>query len=270
MKLLRTRWLSRAGKALEADDIETAEAIVKRQLERKPDDLDALHLLGRIHSFMEQYEAAQEIYERLLKMDNTDEEARERLRRTHLRQAFNAREAGETEEMERAYRAALEIDPEDAFTHYNLGCAYMDGPPNRADKAAASWLRAIELRPDYVEAHFDLAQLYFADGRYEAARPYFEAAAEARPDWPAPIYCLAVIAVKTGDLEKGLEYALSAADLNTGWGRTAAEDENLAPLRGNPAFDELANLASGPLDVLSREDILRGSELFEEMDDAEE
>ena len=94
MKMLRTRWLSRAGKALEADDIETAKAIVERQLERKPDDLDALYLLARIHSFMEQYEAAQEIYERLLKMDDTDEEARERLRQTHLQQAFQAREAG--------------------------------------------------------------------------------------------------------------------------------------------------------------------------------
>lgn len=270
MNLLRTRWLSRAAKALEADDIETAKAIVKRQLERRPDHPEALHLLGRIRFFMERYEAAQQIYERLLKMDETDETARENLRQTHLRQAFHAREAGDAEETERAYRAALEINPDDAYTHYNMGCAYMDGPPNRADEAAASWRRAIALKPDYVEAHFDLAQLYFGRGQYEAARPHFEAAAEARPDWPAPIYCLAVIAVKAGDLEKGLEYALAAAELNTGWGRTAAEDENLAPLRGNPAFDALATLPTSPMDVLSREDILRGSELFEEMDDAEE
>ncbi len=270
MNLLRTRWLSRAAKALEADDLEGAKAIVEERLERKPDDLDALHLLARIHSFMERYEAAQEIYKRLLKKDDADEEARHRLLQTHLWQAFHAREAGDAEEMERAYRAALDLDPEDAFIHYNMGCAYMDGPPNRADEAAASWLRAIALKPDYVEAHFDLAQLYFGREQYEAARPHFEAAAKARPDWPAPSYCLAVIAVKAGDLEKGLKYALAAAELNTGWGRTAAEDENLAPLRGNPAFDELANQTTGPMDVLSREDILRGSELFEEMDDAEE
>ena len=130
----------------------------------------------------------------------------------------------------------------------------------------------MELSPGYVDAHFDLAQLYFTSGRFEAARPHFEAAAKARPDWPAPQYCLAVIDVKAGELETALKRLQAAAELNAGWARTAAEDQHLKPLRGNAAFEELIQQAvgPGPLDVLTREDLLRDTELFEDMDDAEE
>ena len=62
---------------------------------------------------------------------------------------------------------------------------------------------------------------------------------------------------------KGLRDAII---INTGWARTAAADEHLAPLRGNPEFEALVDteaiIPAQDLSkrVLTREDLLRDIE----------
>ena len=51
---------------------------------------------------------------------------------------------------------ALALQPRNAIFHHNL--AYVLGAKSRVEEAEAAYRRAIELDPDYVEAHFNLAQ----------------------------------------------------------------------------------------------------------------
>ncbi len=272
MKLLRgrrhARWLSDADDAIQRGELDEAIELVEAVLEATPDNADALHLLGRIYLFREEYDAADETYTRLRAMDPADEVARENLRQAHIRRGFHAREAGDLVEAERFFLAAIELDPSDAFVHYNLGCAYADHHEERAADAFRMWERAVELRPGYADAHFDLAQVYFHNERYDDAYPHYEALVEARPDWPAPHYCMAVIRLKRGDTDGALKGLRDAIIVNAGWARTAAADEHLAPLRGNPEFEEIVDteavVAPGELakNVLTREDLLRDIEEF--------
>ena len=267
MMLFKRRWLAKADAALQADDLDAAETLTRRELERSPGNRDARHLLGRILLFDGRLEEAREIYERLLEEESSEGSdagaARENLRQTHLRIAFRAREADDLDGAADAYRAALELSPDDPFIYYNLGCAYA-GDSERLREAADAWGRAAELRPDYVEARYDLAQYHFSERRYAEARPHFEAAAAAREDWPAPRYCLAAICVQEGRLEEALERLREALELNIGWANSAAADPLMEPLRGNPAFEEMIQQNDRPLDVLTPEDLLRDMREMEE------
>jgi len=64
-------------------------------------------------------------------------------------------------EAEAAYKLVLATD-NTAFpdAHYQLGVIYMDYPPNDLNRAREQFETAIKQKPDYVQAHFRLAQLY--------------------------------------------------------------------------------------------------------------
>ncbi len=270
MNLLRgrrhARWLSDADDAIQRGELAEAAELVESVLAADADNADALHLLGRIRLFREEFDAADELYTRLREMDPTDEVAHEHLRQAHLRRGFQAREIGDLAETEHQFLAAIDLDPADAFVYYNLGCAYADHHEERGADAFRMWEKAVELRPGFADAHFDLAQVYFHNERYEDAYPHYEALVEARPDWPAPHYCMAVIRLKRGDTAGALKGLRDAIIINTGWARTAAADEHLAPLRGNPEFEEIARaetiISSDDLGrkALTREDLLRDVE----------
>ena len=272
MKLLRGlrhgKWLSDADAAIQRGEFDGAVELIQAVLDHDDENADALHLLGRIHLFRDEYDEADEVYTRLREMDPTDETARENLRQAHIQRGFQGREMGDLAHAERHFLAAIDIDPEDAFVYYNLGCAYADQHEERGAEAFQMWEKAVKLRPGYTDAHFDLAQVYFFNERYDDAYPHYEALVGARPDWPTPHYCMAVIRLKRGDTEGALKGLRDAVIINTGWARTAAVDEHLAPLRGNPEFEELigteAIIPAGDLSkrVLSREDLLRDIEEF--------
>jgi len=61
-------------------------------------------------------------------------------------------------------KAALEKDPSDAQTHFQLGLAYM--ALGRHGQETAEYLEAVRLQPDFAEAHFNLGLSYdlLADG----------------------------------------------------------------------------------------------------------
>jgi tetratricopeptide (TPR) repeat protein len=270
MKLLRDlrhgRWLSDADEAIQRGELDGAAELIQAVLDADDDNADALHLLGRIHLFREEYDEADALYTRLREIDSTDEIARENLRQAHIRRGFRARELGDLQEAEGRFSAAIELDPTDAFVYYNLGCAYADQHEDHAADAFRMWEKAVALRPGYTDAHFDLAQVYFHNERYDDAFPHYEALVKARPDWPAPHYCMAVIRLKRGDTEGALRGLRDAIIINTGWARTAAADEHLAPLRGNSEFEELVDTeAIIPTQeisrrVLTREALLRDIE----------
>lgn len=82
----------------------------------------------------------------------------------------------------RAYRCALEADPEFADAHCNLGTVYY----NRGDRdrARACYEEALKYDPEHVEANFNLGNLLEEAGQQEGALSRYKLAMRADPLFP--------------------------------------------------------------------------------------
>jgi tetratricopeptide (TPR) repeat protein len=68
---------------------------------------------------------------------------------------------------EKAYKRAAELAPKDGRAYLGLGSVY--AAQNEAEKAIAQFEKAVEVKPKYAEAHFNLSLICFAIGRKEEA-----------------------------------------------------------------------------------------------------
>lgn len=85
----------------------------------------------------------------------------------HLNLGRLLHESGDAAAAERSYRSALALRPGDATAAFNLGVALQD--LDRADEAIGAYRRAIEADPGCADAYFNLAQLYADLGQQAAA-----------------------------------------------------------------------------------------------------
>lgn len=78
-----------------------------------------------------------------------------------------------------AYERAIELDPEFADAHCNLGAVLYN--LGRRPAARRCFERALELEAWHVEAHFNLGNLLEEDNRHEMALRHYQSALEADP-----------------------------------------------------------------------------------------
>lgn len=79
----------------------------------------------------------------------------------------------------RAYRRAIELDPEFADAYCNLGTLLYNG--GERESAKQHYLAAIEAEPEHLEAHFNVANLFEEEGRDEAALRHYRRATAVDP-----------------------------------------------------------------------------------------
>src|SRR5262249_38940695 len=99
---------------------------------------------------------------------------------------FALQKQGRPDEAIAAYRKAVELKPDLFQSHFNLGRALEDN--GRPDEAAASYRRALDLKPDYAQAHYDLGNALRKQGRLDEAVAAFRRAIELKPDY-AEAHC---------------------------------------------------------------------------------
>ena len=126
--------------------------------------------------------------------------------------------AGRAPEALAPLERALELRPDIAEAHNNLGLALIQSGGSPGD-AVASIERAVELQPDYREAHYNLAHAFtMADEPYAAVRE-FRAALRLHADWPEALRDLALLLATHPDAgvrdpTEALRLASLAADLS--------------------------------------------------------
>jgi Tfp pilus assembly protein PilF len=76
-------------------------------------------------------------------------------------------------------RRAAALAPHDATIAFNLGNVLAAASPSAA---AAQYARALAINPDYADAHVNLGNLLFRQGRMADALPHFARAATLRPN----------------------------------------------------------------------------------------
>ena len=191
-------------------------------LDRTDDGIERrriLHNMGVVRMGAQDYEAAAEIFERVIdlgdavppsfanlslcfiRLDRLSEalDVLDRLRTTYphgseLRERYNRLgdqlyDLGMLDEAERAYRAILEVDPKSPMGPF--GIAVVARSRGDFDGAVPHLRRSVELGPDFAEGWFFLAQTLAMSGHPKKALPAMRKADElgrkrSRSDWPYP------------------------------------------------------------------------------------
>jgi len=95
-----------------------------------------------------------------------------------------------------AYRRGIELDPEYADCHCNLGAVYYN--QGRRGQARSCFERCLEIDEQHVEARFNLANLLEEEGQNEKALHHYRAALAADPTYPDVHINLALLYEKLG------------------------------------------------------------------------
>lgn len=90
-----------------------------------------------------------------------------------------------------AYLRAIEIDPDYADAHCNLGSVYYNR--DRRDTARACFERALEIEPGHVEANLNIATLLEDEGSGESALRHYKTALRSDPLFPDTHVSLALL-----------------------------------------------------------------------------
>ncbi|MCH7849384.1 MAG: tetratricopeptide repeat protein [Planctomycetes bacterium] len=94
------------------------------------------------------------------------------------------------------FRRVIEIEPDDAEGHSNLGAVYID--LGRYQEALDTLKQAIRIKPHYAEAHLNLGVAYGKLGRYQEALDAVKQAIRIKPDDAEAHYNLGRAYVKLG------------------------------------------------------------------------
>jgi tetratricopeptide (TPR) repeat protein len=103
-----------------------------------------------------------------------------------------------------AYEKALEIDPDSAGPHVNLGTVYFH--MKRWKEAERHYLAAVRLKPDYALAHYNLGNLYDELNDYQRALEAYLAALELAPTYADAHYNVALLYQGRGDTLKAVRH----------------------------------------------------------------
>jgi len=137
--------------------------------------------------------------------------------------AWNLGEKGETEAAVAEWRKALQLSPDDAKAHNNLGTVLWRR--GELDEAVTHYVKALELKPNYPEANNNLGVAFVRQGKWDAAITQFQKALETYPDSADLQTSLGRAFAGKGKLDKAIEHWRQAVRLKPG---SADTHNNLA------------------------------------------
>ncbi len=128
---------------------------------------------------------------------------------------------GQVDEAIAHYRKALEIKPDYVEAHNNLGNALAGR--GEVDEAIAHYRKALEIKPDYAEAHNNLGTALAGRGEVDEAIAHFRKALEIKPDYAEAHYNLGRALAGRGRLDEAIAHFQKALAL-----ASAQNDRDLA------------------------------------------
>jgi tetratricopeptide (TPR) repeat protein len=145
-----------------SEDHQYAEAIdvLRRYLQRNPVDRDAYNQLGKVYLLNDQADAANQSFTRAIPISTLNN------------YATSLKKLGRMGEAENVFKLALSINPKDSEVLFNLGNLYNN--QNKLPLARDKYLEAIQVRPDFAEAHYNLGLIFSKLGNNVQAVAHLE------------------------------------------------------------------------------------------------
>ncbi|WP_269603957.1 tetratricopeptide repeat protein [Prochlorococcus marinus] len=120
---------------------------------------------------------------------------------------------GKSKKAEVLYRKAIEIKPDFADAHYNL--ANLLQAIGKLQEAEVLYRKAIEIKPDYTDAHLNLGNLLKDISKLQEAELSYRKSIEIKPDYAQAHLNLGIILRDLGKLEEAELYTRKAIEINS-------------------------------------------------------
>ncbi len=176
-----------------AGNLRQAELIYRKILNKRPNDVDALHLLGVLYNQLGNYDSAIKYIRKALQLDAGFAEAYNNLGNV-------IRNKGLIDEAETYYQKALQINPNFAIAYNNLGNIYTE--KKLTDKAIVVFKKALQINPNFAEAYNNLGKVLDEIGHFDEAMTYCKKAIQINPNYAEAYYNLGTIFPKIGQLSE--------------------------------------------------------------------
>jgi predicted O-linked N-acetylglucosamine transferase (SPINDLY family) len=200
-----TRIVDAAFACHEAGELDQAETLYLKALEKDPEHAEALHLLGLIAYQQDRFQSAIELIRRALpELDDLPE--------AHLNLGNALREVGRMAEAVSCYRRAIELDPDYGMAHSNLARALND--QGQFEAGLESSRHAVALIPDFLGAQVNRAAALMGLERFQEAEVPLRRAVELAPDKPEAHRDFGEVLAKLGRLDEAVASYRRALDLN--------------------------------------------------------
>lgn len=230
--------LQKAIQHHQGGDLATARQLYQSILEREPEHLDALHLLGVAAHQAGENELAVELITKAIRINpnvatihcnlgaahqglGQHDKAEHHFRlavklRPDYAEAYSnlgivLKQQARFEEAINCYQQSIRIKPQRAETHHNLALALKG--LSRLDEAIACDRRAMQLRPKYVDAHCSLGTSLLKQGKYDEALKCYETALQLKPNHVESRRNMGVAFQKAGRLSDAIANYQAALEL---------------------------------------------------------
>lgn len=132
-----------------------------------------------------------------------------------LHEAHKLHKAGDLASAVMFYNKAIDVSPDNAMVHYNVGSALHGS--GRVEDALVSYKKSIELKPDYTDAHYNLGNILRQQGKIDKAIISYRQAIVLDPD-NAELHCnLGATLQESGEDDEAVTSYNRAIVLNPGY-----------------------------------------------------
>jgi superkiller protein 3 len=225
-------WINLGVALFKSDDVEGAIDAFRKTLAINPDHVKAWHVLGIALDKSGDETGAIDAYRKALTIKPDHAEAWYNLG-VALDKSRNAKGAID------AYRKALAINPDIAEAWYYLGIVLSRSSDSKG--AMEAFKKAIAIKPDYAGAWVHIGLEFFKDEvrNLDEAKRCFQKALDLRPGYPNAMYNLACAHSLAGKASEAMKWLEKAIKIDSEYKKLAAGDSDFDAIRGDPRFQAL-------------------------------
>ncbi len=132
---------------------------------------------------------------------------------SYLRKANELSKFEKYAEAERLFRKSIELNPNHAITHHDLGSLLAF--KNRVDEAEKEYEIALKLGLEDTDALHNIGRFYLEKNDYDKAQKSFETALKYDSDYAPAFEGMGILLYKKGDYEKAKEKLITALNIDS-------------------------------------------------------
>ncbi len=195
--------LDEAQSKMDAGEFTAAADMLEQIVAQDQENAEAYFLLGLSYFNLANYEKAQGAFEQTLKLDP------ERAAAVHHNLGALAYQTGDMNTAIEEFKSALDADPNDSDTHYQLGATYLVlalpteiQPPDeeKLQQAQAEFEASLALTPGKPEALVGIGNIYLLQNRLPEAIETLEQVVEDNPQMREALFALGRTYATAGDV----------------------------------------------------------------------